>query len=259
MVGTRNQSQRPKSTASSTVDADEIAKFASTADAWWDPHGAYRQLHKLNPARLGFIRDRLSIHFGRDGQSPRPFAGLALADIGCGGGILTEPLARLGAAVTGIDAAPENIAAASAHAQEAGLSIDYHASTAEALAAEGARFDAIVSMEVVEHVADLGAFVAALAALTQPGGAIVLATINRTLKSYALGIVAAEYILGWLPRGTHDWNRFVRPSELARQLRAHGLRVGTMAGVAYNPLSDSWGLSPDLGVNYMLVATKPSA
>ena len=255
MAETRGRSARP----APTVDDAEIAKFAATAGAWWDPDGSYRPLHKLNPVRLGFIRDRLCAHFGRDARAPRPLAGLALADIGCGGGILTEPLARLGAAMTGIDAAAESVAAARTHAREAGLDIDYRATTAEALAAEGTAFDAVVSMEVVEHVADLGAFVQALAALTKPGGAVVLATLNRTLKSYALGIVAAEYVLGWLPRGTHDWKRFVRPSELARHLRTHGLRAGTMAGAAYNPVSDSWGLTPDLGVNYMVFATKPKA
>ena len=255
MAKTRGPSARPDV----TVDEAEIAKFAATANAWWDPEGSYRPLHKLNPVRLGFIRDRLCAHFGRDARAPRPLAGLALADIGCGGGLLTEPLARLGAAMTGVDAAAESVAAARAHAQEAGLDIDYRATTAEALAAEGAAFDAVISMEVVEHVADLGAFVQALAALTKPGGGVVLATLNRTLKSFALGIVAAEYVLGWLPRGTHDWKRFVRPSELARHLRAQGLRAGTMAGAAYNPVSDSWGLTPDLDVNYMVFATKPGA
>ncbi|MFN0044307.1 MAG: bifunctional 2-polyprenyl-6-hydroxyphenol methylase/3-demethylubiquinol 3-O-methyltransferase UbiG [Alphaproteobacteria bacterium] len=239
-----------------TVDDAEIAKFAALAHAWWDPNGAYRPLHKLNPARLLFLRDALAAHFGCDTKAARPLAGLRLVDIGCGGGILSEPLCRLGAEVIGIDAATENVAAAESHARELGLDVRYRAITAEELAAEGASFDAAISMEVIEHVADLGAFLAAASALVRPGGAMALATLNRTLKSLALGVVAAEYVLGWLPRGTHDWKRFVRPSELARHLRANGLAPKTLAGVGYNPISDTWAITPDLGVNYMVFATK---
>lgn len=239
-----------------SVDASEVAKFAALADSWWDTNGPYRPLHRLNPVRLAFIRDRLCALLERDARSLKPLKGLRIADIGCGGGLLTEPLARMGAEVTGIDAAEENVAAAAAHAEETEVTISYRATTAEALVAEGASFDAVISMEVVEHVADRDAFLADCVALTRPGGGLFLATLNRTVKSYAMAIVGAEYVLRWLPRGTHDWKRFVRPSELASALRNAGADVKALAGVGYNPMTDTWGLEKGVDVNYMAFAVR---
>jgi 2-polyprenyl-6-hydroxyphenyl methylase/3-demethylubiquinone-9 3-methyltransferase len=247
---------------SPSVDPDEVAKFAALAEDWWDPYGKFAPLHRLNPARLSFIRDRIAAHRGRDASAGRPLAGLRVLDIGCGGGLLCEPLTRLGAQVTGIDAAAENVAAAARHATGAGLDIDYRHATAEDLAAEdlaagGAGFDLVLNMEVVEHVADVAAFLQASAALVAPGGAMVLATLNRTPKSFALAIVGAEYVLRWLPRGTHDWRRFLRPSELVSYLRGAGLDTRELTGVTYNPLTGAWRLAPrDLDVNYMVFAVK---
>ncbi len=242
---------------SASVDPDEVAKFAALADDWWDSAGTFAPLHKLNPARLTFIRDRIAAHQGRDPLAERPLAGLRVLDIGCGGGLLCEPLTRLGAEVTGIDAAEPNVAAAARHAAEAGLDIDYRHTTAEALAACGTHFDLVLNMEVVEHVADVNAFLQASAALAAPGGAMVLATLNRTPKSFAFAIVGAEYLLRWLPRGTHDWRKFLRPSELVAQLRAAGLETKELTGVAYNPLTGAWHLAArDLDVNYMIFAVK---
>jgi 2-polyprenyl-6-hydroxyphenyl methylase/3-demethylubiquinone-9 3-methyltransferase len=242
---------------SASVDPEEVAKFAALADDWWDPAGTFAPLHKLNPARLTFIRDRIAAHQGRDPLAERPLAGLRVLDIGCGGGLLCEPLTRLGAEVTGIDAAEPNVAAAARHAAEAGLDIDYRHTTAEALAAGGTHFDLVLNMEVVEHVADVKAFLQASAALVAPGGAMVLATLNRTPKSFAFAIVGAEYLLRWLPRGTHDWRKFLRPSELVAYLSADGLETKELTGVAYNPLTGAWYLAArDLGVNYMIFAVK---
>src|SRR5882672_10541813 len=239
----------------STVDPADIARFAALAESWWDPAGKFKPLHRLNPVRLGFLRDRLTAHFKHDSAALRPFEGLRLLDIGCGGGLVAEPMARLGFAVTGIDAAGETIATARSHAEQSGLAIDYRAMAAETLAASGERFDVVLALEIVEHVADLDAFIAAAAMLVRPGGAFVAATLNRTAKSYLFAIVGAEYVLGWLPRGTHDWRKFVRPSELAAALRRNRLRVEEIAGITYNPLGDSWALSADLDVNYMAFAT----
>jgi 2-polyprenyl-6-hydroxyphenyl methylase/3-demethylubiquinone-9 3-methyltransferase len=242
---------------SASVDPDEVAKFAALAGQWWDPAGKFAPLHRLNPARLTFIRDRIAAHTGRDPLAERPLAGLRVLDIGCGGGLLCEPLARLGAQVTGIDAAEQNIAVAAEHAAEAGLDIDYRHGTAEDLAEAGAGFELVLNMEVVEHVADVAAFLQASAALVAPGGAMALATLNRTPKSFALAIVGAEYVLRWLPRGTHDWRRFLRPSELVASLRAAGLETRELTGVVYNPLTGAWRLAPhDLEVNYMVFAVK---
>ena len=257
---------------SASVDPDEVAKFAALADDWWDPAGKFAPLHKLNPARLTFIRDRIAAHQGRDPLAERPLTGLRVLDIGCGGGLLCEPLTRLGARVTGIDAAEPNVAAAARHAAEAGLDIDYRHTTAETLAAEalaaetlaadtltagGTHFDLVLNMEVVEHVADVKAFLQASAALVAPGGAMVLATHNRTPKSFAFAIVGAEYLLRWLPRGTHDWRKFLRPSELVAYLSADGLETKELTGVAYNPLTGAWHLAArDLDVNYMIFAVK---
>ena len=221
----------------STVDAREIAQFAAIADAWWDEEGAFKPLHRLNPVRLRYIRDNLCAHFGLDSEAPKPLAGLRLADVGCGGGLLCEPLTRMGATVTGIDAAEEGIAAARAHAEAVGLEIDYRAATAESLVAAGESFDAVISMEVLEHVADVDAFLAACRDLTRPGGALALSTLNRTPKSYLMAIVGAEYVLRWLPRGTHDWKKFIRPSELAAALRRQALEMTDLTGIEYSPLA----------------------
>ena len=266
-----------KTTASgSNVDAAEVARFAALASEWWDPHGKFRPLHKLGPARLEFIRDQLVEHFGRThGQEPasptaslpirrssgslRPLAGLAVLDIGCGGGLIAEPLARLGAKVTAIDPAEANIQAARAHAEPQGLVIDYRAVRVEGLAAEGARFDAVVCLEVIEHVPDVAAFIATCAEAVRPGGILIVSTLNRTLKSFALAIVGAEYVLRWLPVGTHQWQRFVTPAELERHLTAAGLKPGRCEGLVYNPLADSWTLDRDCDVNYLTAATSPEA
>ena len=237
-----------------SVDADEIARFSALADAWWDPNGAFRPLHKFNPTRLIFIRDRLCAHFGRDPLAPSPLSGLRLLDIGCGGGLVSEPLARLGAEMVGVDASEKNIGVARLHAVQSGLTIDYRHGAAEDLAANGETFDAVLNMEVIEHVADIGVFLHACCALVKPHGATIIATLNRTPKSFALGVVAAEYVLGWLPRGTHDWRKFVRPSELAAALRAQNFDVAELCGVSYAPLADRWRLSRDLSVNYMALS-----
>jgi 2-polyprenyl-6-hydroxyphenyl methylase/3-demethylubiquinone-9 3-methyltransferase len=238
------------------ADAAEVERFADLAAHWWDEAGPLAPLHKLNPVRLGYVRDRMCQHLGRAPLREQPLAGLAALDVGCGGGLLCEPLARLGAAVTGIDPAPASIEAAVRHATAAGLAIDYRVAGAQQLLAEGRRFDLVCAMEVVEHVADQEAFLHACAALVRPGGGLVLATLNRTFRAFALGIVAAEYVLGWLPRGTHRWSRFVRPSEAARPLRRAGLRIEDLSGVVYDPLRDRFALSRDPAVNYMLFATR---
>ena len=239
-----------------SVDAGEVARFAALAESWWDPDGKMAPLHRLNPVRLAYIRDRLAARFDRDPLSLRPLDGLVLADVGCGGGLLCEPLARLGAAVTGIDAAAANIRAAVAHAGEMGLDIDYRAATAGELADSGARFDAVISMEVVEHVADVDVFIADCLRLVKPGGAMILATLNRTPKAFLHAIVGAEHVMRWLPRGTHDWRKFVRPSELAGALGRGGMRIDHITGVSYDLVNGEWKLSADVAVNYMLFAVE---
>jgi 2-polyprenyl-6-hydroxyphenyl methylase/3-demethylubiquinone-9 3-methyltransferase len=242
-----------------SVDPGEVGKFDRMARHWWDPDGEMAALHRLNPLRIGYIRDTLLSHFERTPDDPlRPLAGLRLLDVGCGGGILAEPLARLGAEVTGIDAARETVKAARNHAELQGLRIDYRAAGVEDLAAGAERFDAVLAMEIVEHVSDVDGFLAACGDLVRPGGLAFVATLNRTPKSFLLAKVGAEYVLGWLPRGTHDWRRFVRPSEAARGLRAAGLTVAQVTGVSYDPLRAAWALSSDTDVNYMLVAEKPA-
>ena len=242
----------------STVDEAETAKFAAMAEEWWDPDGKFAPLHKFNPVRLQFLRDRICARFGRDPMGNRPLEGLALADIGCGGGLLSEPMARLGATVTGIDAVEKNVRTAATHAEAVGVTVDYRCDTVEAMAARGETYDVVLNMEVVEHVADVALFLESSATLVKPGGIMFIATLNRTLKAFGLAIVGAEYIMRWLPRGTHDWNKFVRPSELAAPLRRAGLEMTEIAGVAYNPLKDKWSLAPrDLDVNYMAVAVRP--
>lgn len=249
--------RRPPTTPPSTsVDTAEIERFSKLADEWWDAKGPYGALHQLNPVRIGYLLDHAARHFGLDAKSKRPLQGLTLVDIGCGGGLLSEPMARLGGRVTGIDPSEETIAVARTHAKQSGLAIDYRATTAEALAAEGRQFDIVLAMEVIEHVADLGAFIATCEQLLRPGGLIGLATLNRTVKSYLLAIVGAEYVLGWVPRGTHQWEKFVRPHELAKHLRAAGLRLQDLRGAGYNILDGEWRLSADTDVNYFAIALR---
>jgi 2-polyprenyl-6-hydroxyphenyl methylase/3-demethylubiquinone-9 3-methyltransferase len=244
------------STAAPTVDEAELARFAALAGQWWDPRGKMAPLHKFNPVRLGYIRDTACRRFGRDPRRLDGLKGLRMLDIGCGGGILSEPLARLGADMVGADPAEANIEAARLHAADAGLAIDYRATTAEALAEAGERFDIVLAMEVVEHVADVNLFVALTGAMVKPGGLMVAATLNRTLKSFALAIVGAEYVLRWLPRGTHQWDKFVTPNELEIALERAGLRLIDETGVVYNPLADRWRLGSDMDVNYMVTAER---
>ncbi len=239
-----------------SVDAAEIARFEKLAETWWDPNGPMRPLHQMAPVRIGFVRDQAAEAFGRDIAGDKPFAGLSLLDIGCGGGLMAEPMARLGFAVTAIDAAGKNIAVARRHAEQMGLAIDYRAAPVEALAEAGEAFDVVLALEVVEHVADLDGFLAAAVATLKPGGLMVLSTLNRTAKAFALAVVGVEYVLRWLPRGTHDWRKFVQPAELSASLRHAGARVTELSGLTYSPLSGRWSLSRDLGVNYFAVARK---
>lgn len=243
--------------AAASLDEEEIAKFSAIAEEWWAPEGSFRPLHRLNPTRLRFIRDHCLAQFGRDAKAAQPLKGLKILDIGCGGGLLCEPLTRLGAQVTGIDPSERNITVAALHAKESGLKIDYRATTAEDLAESGARFDVVLAMEVLEHVADVPGLVQAASGMVTEGGLIFAATLNRTPKSFAFAIVGAEYLLRWLPRGTHDWRRFLKPSEVTAALRQSGAQIQEMTGVIYNPIDGSWRTDrKDLDVNYMLVAAK---
>lgn len=240
----------------STIDTDEIAKFAAMAEQWWDPTGKFKPLHQLNPVRLGYIREKAIAHFSRDGSRRRPLEGLSVLDIGCGGGLLCEPLTRLGAIVTGIDAGEKNIAIARLHAEQSLLEIDYRATTAEALAASGERFDLVLNMEVVEHVDNVPLYMKSCAELVAPGGLLLTSTINRTLRAYGLAIVAAEQLLRWLPPGTHDYARFLTPDEVSALVSRNGLRVVEKTGVVFHPLANEWRRSTDTGVNYMVLAEK---
>jgi 2-polyprenyl-6-hydroxyphenyl methylase/3-demethylubiquinone-9 3-methyltransferase len=239
-----------------SVDAAEVERFSRHAADWWDPRGPMAALHKFNPVRLGYIRDQAAARFSRDPKKLDCLKGLRMLDIGCGGGILSEPLARLGAQMVGADPAEDNISVARAHAEDEGISVDYRATTAEDLAEAGERFDAVLAMEVVEHVVDVPQFIATCAEMVKPRGLLIAATLNRTLKSFALAIVGAEYLLRWLPRGTHQWDKFVTPRELEGSVENTGLRVTGERGVIYNPFADRWQLSSDLDVNYMLVAAR---
>ena len=245
-----------KPASGSTVDADEVARFSDLAATWWDPRGKMGMLHKFNPVRLGYIKQAACRQFARDPKRLDSLTDLRILDIGCGAGILSEPLARLSATVVGADPAVSNIEAAKLHAAQAGVAVDYRATVAEELADDGERFDVVLAMEVVEHVADLALFVKRCAEMVKPGGLMITATINRTLKSFALAIVGAEYVLRWLPRGTHQWDKFVTPNELEAVLERHGLRVTDETGVIYNLIADRWQLSTDMDVNYMLTAAR---
>ncbi len=240
------------------IDEAEVEKFNRLAAEWWNPNGRMKPLHKFNPVRLQYLRDLAAERFGRDIKAPRPFAGLSLLDIGCGGGLLSEPLARLGFDVTGIDPARNNVDIARTHAEAAGVPVTYRKDTAEVLAAEGKRFDVVLAMEVVEHVPSVPEFVATATSLVKPGGMFVAATINRTKRSFALAIVGAEYILRWLPVGTHSWDKFVTPDELESAISDGGLAVFDRKGVVFNPLLDRWSLARDMAVNYMLAAGRES-
>lgn len=242
--------------AATTVDPREVEKFSKIAAEWWDPFGKFKPLHKFNPVRLAYIRDAACAHFARERRSKAPLAGLTLLDVGCGGGLVAEPMRRLGAEVVGIDASEQNIKVASLHAAEMKLQIDYRATTVEALADSSERFDIVLNLEAVEHAADQRLFLERSAELVKPGGLMVVATISRTLKAFALAKVGAEYVLGWLPRGTHDPRKFVKPEEVAAMLSHAGMTVTARAGVAYMPLLDIWRISESTDVNYMVTAVK---
>jgi 2-polyprenyl-6-hydroxyphenyl methylase/3-demethylubiquinone-9 3-methyltransferase len=243
-------------TPTTTLDPAEVEKFSRLAAEWWNPTGKMSVLHKFNPVRLAYIREAACERFRRDRTRIDALAGLTVLDIGCGGGLLCEPLARMGASVTGIDPARTNVETARLHAADSGVAVDYRCTTAEDVAAAGERFDIVLAMEVVEHVADVGLFVEACATLVKPGGLLFMATINRTLKSYALAIVGAEYVLRWLPRGTHEWDKFVTPEELSSAMTAPGLTVTDRRGVRFDILRDRWTETPDLSVNYMMTAAR---
>jgi 2-polyprenyl-6-hydroxyphenyl methylase/3-demethylubiquinone-9 3-methyltransferase len=246
--------------ARSSIDPAEVERFSRIAAEWWDPKGKFAPLHKFNPTRLSFIRDQALHRFGRDPAARRPFEGLRLLDIGCGGGLLSEPMTRLGFQVTGVDASERNIGTASAHAAEQGLVIDYRCSTAEALLAQGERFDVILNMEVIEHVADPRGFLRDCAGMLAPGGLMIVATLNRTLKAFALAKLGAEYVLRWLPAGTHDWSKFLKPEELRSFLAGEAaVSVDGPYGVAFDPLSGRWSQSHDADVNYMMTVSRDAA
>jgi len=243
-----------------TVDPAEVERFSRIAAQWWDPAGKFAPLHRLNPLRIGYIRDRAALHWRRDALGGAPLEGLSLLDIGCGGGLLSEPMTRLGAKVTGVDASSNNVHVAARHAEGQALAIDYRQGTAEALAATAEAFDIVLALEIVEHVADVDLFLRSCSRLVKPGGLLFLSTLNRTAKAWVLAIAGAEYVFGWLPRGTHDWRKFLRPSEVVNGLRDAGIDTQEIVGVVYSPLSRAWSLNKsDLDVNYMLYGTKSSS
>ena len=240
-----------------TIDPDEVAKFEAMAADWWDPDGKFKPLHMLNPCRLDYITTQIAAEFGRDLDMPYPFAGLRILDIGCGGGLLSEPMARLGGDVVGADAAAGNIPVAQVHAAQSALAIDYRHTTAEDLATEGARFDVVLNMEVIEHVADPQSFLRACHDLLRPGGLMICSTLNRTMRSFAMAIVGAERVMHWLPRGTHDWSKFITPDELSDRIGKAGLDLVDRKGLVFNPVSWHWHLSDrDLGVNYITTSRR---
>lgn len=244
---------------SDTVDKDEIAKFEAMAAEWWDPDGKFKPLHMLNPCRLDYINSQISAEFGKDLKSRHPYKGLRILDIGCGGGLLSEPMARLGATVVGADAAPRNIPVAQVHAEQSGLKIDYRNVTAESLVEQGEKFDVVLNMEVVEHVADPQAFLTACHDLLKPGGLMVCSTINRNPKSFMMAIVGAEFVMRWLPKGTHEYDKFITPDELFDLLKTAGLDPVDRKGFVFNPVRWSWSLSDrDLSVNYVTASVRPS-
>jgi 2-polyprenyl-6-hydroxyphenyl methylase / 3-demethylubiquinone-9 3-methyltransferase len=253
MARQQNPSANFSTASGSSVDPAEVAKFSKLSDEWWDPRGKMAPLHKINPLRLSYIRDAACRKFERNVRSLSCLAGLRILDIGCGAGLLCEPFTRLGAQVIGIDPSASNIAAAKLHADKGHLSIDYRCTTVEEMDVRE-RFDIVLAMEVVEHVTDVGAFLKRCTAMLKPGGLMVVSTLNRNWKSFALAIVGAEYVLRWLPRGTHQWNKFVTPDELAHHLANNNLAITEQAGVVYNPLADKWSISSDMDVNYMVVA-----
>lgn len=253
----RQQAQTSSASEHSTVDAEDVARFSAIAEEWWDENGKFKPLHRINPLRIGYIRDAAVAHFGLNADDVNPLNGLSLIDIGCGGGLIAEPMARLGADVTGVDASEKNIKVASLHAEQTRTELQYRASTAEALAAEGAQYDIVLALEIIEHVADVDVFYDAITALVKPGGLLVMSTINRNPKSYAMAIIGAEYIMRWLPVGTHNWSQFIRPSEMVQALTKRGYMVNDMQGMTYNPLKRIFSLSKtDLDVNYLMVAKK---
>ncbi|WP_417804776.1 bifunctional 2-polyprenyl-6-hydroxyphenol methylase/3-demethylubiquinol 3-O-methyltransferase UbiG [Thalassospira lucentensis] len=243
---------------SRTANSEEIARFSAMAEKWWDPNGVMKPLHKFNPVRLELLRDNICAHLGRDPNTIEPLKDIEIIDIGCGAGLLSEPLARMGAKMTSLDAAQNNIDVAKVHAVQSGLEIDYRCGTPEMLADEGKQFDIVLNMEVIEHVDDPQFFMQACASVLKPGGLMFIATLNRTLKSLALAKIGAEYVLRWVPAGTHDWRKFVKPSEMSGYLRGAGLNMVDITGVAYNPINDTWAPAPhDLDINYMVIAQKP--
>ncbi len=244
--------------ARTTIDPSQVEWFSKMAEEWWNPNGKFKPLHKFNPVRLAYIRDRICENFGRDPRGHQPLSGLRVLDIGCGGGLLSEPLSRMGATVVGADPSEKNIGIATTHAADSGAVVDYRAVTAEQLAEAGETFDVVLNMEVVEHVADVPLFMSTCAGMVRPGGLMFVATINRTLKARALAIFAAENVLGWLPRGTHQYEKLVRPQEAEAPLTAGGLQIIHRTGVFYNLLQDRWNLSSDMDVNYMLLAKRPA-
>jgi len=243
-------------TAQTTIDEAEIAKFTAMAAEWWSPPGKFKPLHKFNPVRLTYIKEKVCETFDRDVKDPKAFRGLRFLDIGCGGGLLCEPMARLGAEVLGADASETNIEVAKIHAEQSGVEIDYRAMTSEALEADGEKFDVILNMEVVEHVADVNLFMSSCARMVKPGGLMFVATINRTAKANALAIFMAENVLRWLPKGTHQYEKLVRPEEIETPIVAEDMTVIDQTGVFYNPLTDRWNKSRDMDVNYMMLARK---
>ncbi len=243
--------------AQTTIDQQEVDQFSKIAEEWWDEHGKFKPLHRINPVRLGYIREQAIQHFALDDSSNAPFTGKRLIDIGCGGGLISEPMTRMGFDVTGLDASERNIAVATHHAKDSGLAINYQCSSAEALAKEGATYDVVLALEIVEHVADVRLFLESCAALTAPGGMLILSTMNRTFKSLMMAKIGAEYVLRWLPRGTHDWRKFLLPSEIEHVLTGQGMQLADLSGMVFNPLKASWSIHPDdIDVNYLMVCRK---